>query len=492
MDAPNHTVAETARLIRAKERSAEEVTREAISAIAAKNDELGAFLQVFEDDSIERAKKIDARIASGEDCGPLAGVPIALKDNICTTSGRTTCASRFLENFESRFDATAAKRIEQAGAIIIGKTNLDEFAMGSSTEHSALAKTKNPWDTSRVPGGSSGGSVVAVAARMVPGSFGSDTGGSIRQPSAFCGTVGLKPSYGRVSRYGLVAFGSSVDQIGPIARTAEDAAILLSAVAGADDRDSTCVDQPSPVAGELLGKPLSGMRIGISDEYFGDGLNAEVRDVVLRAIDVLKEQGATTVPISLPHMKYAIACYYIVAIAEASSNLARFDGIHFGRRATGPSEVVELYSASRAQGFGPEVQRRIMLGTYALSSGYYDAYYLRALKVRTLIKRDFDEAFANVDAIASPVTPTTAFAIGEKSSDPLEMYLADAYTVSANLAGICAVSVPAGFDSNGLPVGMQLMGPHFGEATILSAAHQFQLHSDHHTAAPPAAAGHAS
>lgn len=489
MSAGSHTVAETARLVRSKERSAEEVARHTAAAIAAANDRLGAFLQVFEDEALERARAIDKRIGAGEDGGPLAGVPIALKDNICTTTGRTTCASRFLENFESRFDATVVQKLERAGAIIIGKTNLDEFAMGSSTEHSALAKTSNPWNTSRVPGGSSGGSVVAVAARMVPGALGSDTGGSIRQPSAFCGTVGLKPSYGRVSRFGLVAFGSSVDQIGPIARTAEDAAILLSAIAGSDDRDSTCVDQPPPGANELLGKSLAGLRIGLSDEYFGEGLSAEVREVVLKAIDVLKKQGAITVPISLPHMKYAIACYYIVAVAEASSNLARFDGIHYGRRATGPTEVIELYAASRGEGFGTEVQRRIMLGTYALSSGYYDAYYLRALKVRTLIKRDFDEAFAKVDVIASPVTPTTAFAIGEKSSDPLEMYLADAYTVSANLAGICAVSIPAGFDSAGLPVGLQLMGPHFGEPAILSAAHQFQQHTDHHSAAPPVAAG---
>jgi aspartyl-tRNA(Asn)/glutamyl-tRNA(Gln) amidotransferase subunit A len=479
------TLATTAQAIRRKEQSAEEAVQASLDAIARWNDPYGAFLQVEPDRALARAREVDAALASGGDPGPLAGVPLALKDNLCTTFGVTSCASRILEGFRSPYNAHVVDRLEEAGAVVVGKTNLDEFAMGSSSETSALAVTRNPWNAERVPGGSSGGSAAAVALDLVPGALGSDTGGSIRQPASFCGVVGLKPTYGRVSRYGLVAFASSLDQIGPLARTAEDAALLLGAIAGYDPRDSTSVDRPVPDYTRGLGRPLEGLRVGIAAEYFGEGLDDEVRTAVEGALAVLREHGAEVREIRLPHTPYAIACYYLVATAEASSNLARYDGVHYGYRTAGIDDVIDMYSASRRDGFGPEVKRRIMLGTYALSSGYYDAYYLKALKVRTLLRRDFEEAFRAVDLIASPVAPTSAFGIGEKTGDPLAMYLADVYTTSVNLAGIPAVSLPCGFDSAGMPVGLQLMGPAFGEEVLLAAAHQYQQVTDHHLRRPP-------
>ena len=464
--------------------TAQQNVRRACDRIDAADETLKAFLSHDGDRALARAGAIDEARAKGDSLGPLAGVPLAIKDNMCTTFGTTTAGSRILEPFRSEYDAHVVTRLENAGAIIVGKTNLDEFAMGSSTENSAFATTRNPWDASRVPGGSSGGSAAAVAAGLVPAALGSDTGGSVRQPASFCGVVGLKPTYGRVSRYGLVAYGSSLDQIGPIATTVSDVALLLGVIAGHDKRDSTSVDAPVPDYLASLDQSLAGVRIGVSEEYFGEGLDDEVSRSVRTAIDVLKDAGAEVVSIHLPHLRYAIACYYLIATAEASSNLARFDGVRYGFRADKPKDITDLYASSRGQAFGAEVKLRIMLGTFALSSGYYDAYYLKALAVRTLIKRDFEAAFSQVDVIASPVAPTTAFKFGDKSDDPLAMYLSDIYTISANLSGICAMSLPCGFDSSGLPIGLQLMGPPFGEERVLSVGHQYQRLTDHHTKRP--------
>jgi aspartyl-tRNA(Asn)/glutamyl-tRNA(Gln) amidotransferase subunit A len=466
------------------ERTAEGTARECLNRIEQAEPRIHAFVSVDGDRAVSRARKIDDARAAGETLGPLAGVPVAIKDNICTRDGHTTCGSKMLESFSAAYDAYVVDGLEAAGAVIIGKTNLDEFAMGSSTEHSANGCTRNPWDMSRVAGGSSGGSAAAVAAGLVPVALGSDTGGSVRQPASFCGVVGLKPSYGRVSRYGLVAFGSSLDQIGPVAHEVRDVAMLLTVIAGYDPHDSTSVDAPVPDYVTALDQSVQGLRVGVSGEYFGEGLDPAVADAVQAAIVELEGQGAQAVPVELPHMNYATACYYIIAPAEASSNLARFDGVHYGRRAADPDDILDLYASSRSEGFGTEVKRRIMLGTYALSSGYYDEYYLKALKVRTLIKQDFDRAFEQVDVIASPVAPTTAFKIGEKVDDPLTMYLCDVYTIAANLAGLCAISLPCGFDANGLPIGLQLMGPAFGEQKLLQVAHQYQLQTDFHTVIP--------
>lgn len=485
----NHeTVLNISSAVRRGDFSAEEAVRRSFERLESVQSRYHAFLHHDRERALSIARKIDQRRIRGKIPGPLAGVPMAVKDNLCTTFGATTCGSRILESFHSRYDAHVIEKLESAGAVVIGKTNLDEFAMGSSTENSAFFSTLNPWNVNRVAGGSSGGSCAAVAARVVPAALGSDTGGSIRQPAAFCGVVGLKPSYGRVSRYGLVAFGSSLDQIGPIATNVRDAAVILGVIAGHDKRDSTSVDQSVPDYLTHLDRPVKGIRIGISEEYFGEGLDREVRGAVQAAIDLMAREGAEVVPIHLPHMKYGIACYYLIATAEASSNLARFDGVRYGYRTPRPSDIINLYESSRGEGFGPEVKRRIMLGTYALSSGYYDAYYLKALKVRTLIKGDFDKAFESVDVIASPVAPTTAFRVGEKTTDPLAMYLSDIYTISANLAGICAVSVSCGFDSQGLPIGLQFMGPAFGEESLLGIAHQYQLRTDYHEMAPPSMA----
>lgn len=442
---------------------------------------LKAVLSTLKDDSLQRARELDSNGAKG----PLLGQTVVVKDNICTDTGLTTCASRILENFRSPYNAHVIERLYKDGAVIVAKTNLDEFAMGSSTENSGFFATKNPWDLERVPGGSSGGSVAAVAARMVPYGLGSETGGSIRQPASFCGVCGLKPTYGRVSRYGLVAFGSSLDQIGAIATDVQGIARLLGTIAGRDERDSTSVDEPVPDYLEKIKEPINKMRIGIAAEYFGDGLHDETRKAVEAAIEVYKKIGAEVHEIHLPHSAYTIACYYIVCTAEASSNLARYDGIHFGHRTARPKDYIDVYSSSREEGFGAEVKRRIMLGTYALSSGYYDAYYLKALKVRTLIKNDFVEAFKKCDVILSPTTPTPAFKLGEKRDDPLAMYLADIYTCAANLAGIPAISIPCGFTPTKLPIGLQLMAPHFAEDRLLQIAYQFQQVTEHHREKPP-------
>jgi len=475
--------------IRSGKTSSREWVDRALSRIQELEPKLHALVSYDGDRAMERAELVDEQIAGGQAVGELAGVPILIKDNLCTSWGRTTCSSKILENFEAPYDACVVQKLEAAGAIIVGKTNLDEFAMGSSTENSAWGPTRNPWDLERAPGGSSGGSAAAVAAGIVAGSLGSDTGGSIRQPASFCGVTGLKPTYGRVSRYGLVAYGSSLDQIGPFARNIYDLALLLKVIAGHDPRDSTCVNEPVPdyVAG--LDRPLGKMRIGYAEEYFGEGLDGEVRRIVEKALDEYRAAGATVMPIHLPHMKYAIAAYYVIVTAEASSNLARYDGVHYGYRTADPRDYIDMYCTSRQEGFGAEVRRRIMLGTYVLSSGYYDAYYLKAAKVRTLIKNDFEKAFEQVDAIACPTSPTPPIRIGERINDPLAMYLLDVYTVSANLAGIPGLSMPCGFTATGLPVGLQLMGPHFGEEQLLQIAHAYQSRTDWHTRWPAIADG---
>lgn len=475
--------------IRAGKTSSREWVGHALRRIEKLEPKVSALISHDGERAMGLAAQADERIVGGSEQGELAGVPILIKDNICTRFGNTTCASRILANFRAPYDAHVVEQLERAGAIIVGKTNLDEFAMGSSTENSAMKITRNPWNPDCVPGGSSGGSAAAVAACMVAGTLGSDTGGSIRQPASFCGVCGLKPTYGRVSRYGLVAYGSSLDQIGPFARNVEDIALLMRVIAGKDHRDSTSVDEPVPDYLAALRQPMRGVRIGFAEEYFGEGLHPEVRAAVEAAIDVYRQAGAEVVPVHLPHMKYAIACYYLVAVAEASSNLARYDGVHYGHRTSQPKDYIDVYCSSRQEGFGAEVRRRIMLGTYALSSGYYDAYYLKALKVRTLIRQDFERAFKDVDVIASPTSPTPAVRMGEKTSDPLAMYLMDIYTVSGNLAGIPGISIPCGFTSDGLPVGLQLMGSYFTEDKLLRIAHEYQAHTDWHTRLPSIAQG---
>ncbi|MGD0337552.1 MAG: Asp-tRNA(Asn)/Glu-tRNA(Gln) amidotransferase subunit GatA [Bacteroidota bacterium] len=434
-----------------------------------KKKHLNAFLSVDSEDVLHQADNIDAKLADGT-AGQLAGMVVAIKDNICIRGGSASCASKILENFRSLYDATVIQKLRNADAILIGKTNLDEFAMGSSTENSAFGPVKNPVDESRVPGGSSGGSCVAVAAEMAMTALGSDTGGSIRQPAAFCGIVGLKPTYGRVSRYGLVALSSSFDQIGPFAQNVRDAASVLGVIAGHDPNDSTSANIPVPDYNDFLTRDIKGLRIGIAREAFGEGLQQDTRKAIERVLDLLRSLGAIVEEISLPHSEYTTAAYYILMTAEASSNLARYDGARYGHRASHPHDLAEMYTKSRSEGFGPEVKRRIMLGTYVLSAGYYDAYYRKAQKVRRLIQEDFFTAFKKVDCIISPVSPTTAFKCGEKTADPLQMYLSDIYTVSANLAGIPAISIPCGKDHEGLPIGLQISGKQFDEATILRCA----------------------
>ncbi|MCE9592074.1 MAG: Asp-tRNA(Asn)/Glu-tRNA(Gln) amidotransferase subunit GatA [Planctomycetes bacterium] len=455
--------------IAARKVSATETVKAYLHRIDRYNPPINAYHEVYDDLALKRAADVDA----GNIKGPLAGVPIAAKDNMCTSYGRTTCSSRMLENFRAPYDCTAVKKLEDAGAIILGKTILDEFAMGSSTENSAFGPTRNPWDRDRVPGGSSGGSAAALAADLCAGSLGSDTGGSIRQPAALCGLVGLKPTYGRVSRYGLVAFASSLDQIGPFTRTVADSALLLQVMSGHDPLDSTSADIPVPDYVGELNQPLTGVRIGLAKQYLSDANDPVVAKAIDDAVAAFKKRGATIVEVDLPHTQYGIPTYYIVATAEASSNLARYDGVRYGHRTEHPEDLIDLYSRSRAEGFGPEVKRRIMLGTYVLSSGYYDAYYLRALKVRRLIKGDFDKAFEKCDAVLCPTTTGPAFRFGEKTDNPLEMYLNDVYTVNANLAGIPGVSVPGGFATvNGtkLPIGLQLLGKVFDESRLLRLA----------------------
>jgi aspartyl-tRNA(Asn)/glutamyl-tRNA(Gln) amidotransferase subunit A len=466
-------------------RSAVDACREALDRAAAVNPSLNAFNTIARERALARAETIDREADRWRDA-PLAGMPIAVKDNICTLGLPTTASSRMLEHYVPPYDATVVSRLHAAGAVLIGKTNCDEFAMGSSTENSAFGPSRNPWATDRIPGGSSGGSAVAVAAGMTPLSFGSETGGSIRQPAAMCGVFGLKPTYGRVSRYGLLAFGSSLDQIGPFARTARDAAIALAVTAGADPADSTASHEPVPDYTAALTGDIRGLRVGVPSRMLESGVDADILRAVTTAIDVLRGRGATVVDIELPHAKYAIPVYYLVATAEASSNLARYDGVRYGLR-DWQAELGAMYSRTREKGFGAEVKRRIMLGTYVLSAGYYDAYYLKAQQVRTLILRDYAQAFERVDIVAMPTTPTPPFKIGERVSDPLQMYLADIFTVSANLAGLPAVSLPCGFTADRLPIGLQLTGRAFDEAAILRMADAFERDTAWWKQAPPTA-----
>ena len=462
-----------------------ELTQAHLDRIEQVDDRVQAFLTVTAEQALEQAAQADQRRANGED-DPLLGLPLAYKDVLATQGVQTTCGSKILEGYRPPFNATAIEKLEARGAVMLGKTNMDEFAMGSSTENSGYQTTHNPWDLERVPGGSSGGSAAAVAAQMCLGALGTDTGGSVRQPASLCGVVGLKPSYGRVSRYGLIAYGSSLDQVGAFARTVGDVTILLEAIAGHDPRDSTSLDSPVPTYQDDLSTNLKGMKVGVPKEYFiGEGMQDAVERQVKAAIEQLEALGAQAVEISLPHTKYALPVYYLIATAECSANLARFDGVRYGPRSQ-TGDMWEDYRQTRGDKFGAEVKRRIMLGTYALSAGYYDAYYLKAQKVRTLIKQDFDQAFSEVDVIACPVSPTTAFKIGERMDDPLQMYLSDVFSLAINLSGICGLSVPCGFDENGLPVGLQLLGPAFGETQILKAGHAYEQSTDWHT--PPAGA----
>ncbi|HEV2128954.1 MAG TPA: Asp-tRNA(Asn)/Glu-tRNA(Gln) amidotransferase subunit GatA [Thermomicrobiales bacterium] len=476
------TAAEARQLLDSKTITAAELTEAHLARIEQIDGIVHGYLHVMDQISREQARQADERIAS-DAAGPLTGIPVALKDILVTTDAPTTAASRILEGYVSPYDATVVRRLREAGAVFLGKTNTDEFAMGSSTENSAFGSTRNPWKSTTVPGGSSGGSSAVVAAQEATLSLGSDTGGSIRQPAGFCGVVGMKPTYGRVSRYGLIAFASSLDQIGPFSRTVSDAATLLTAIAGHDPSDSTSITIDVPNFAADLPYELKGKKIGIAKEYTVDGMEPGVQAAVDRAIKQLGELGAEMVEVSLPHTEYALATYYITAPAEASANLARYDGIKYGNRKEGET-LQETYLRTRGEGFGPEVKRRIMLGTYALSSGYYDAYYVKAQKVRTLIKRDFDEAFEKVDAIVAPTSPTVAFNIGERVDDPYAMYLADVFTIPANMAGIPGISVPCGF-SDGLPVGLQFLGKAFDERTVLEAAHAYEQATDWHAKEPP-------
>lgn len=462
--------------------SSEELTRDYLQAIKQKNPAINCFISITDELAMQQARAADASIAEG-DVGALTGVPLAHKDIFCTEGIKTSCGSKMLDNFIAPYNATVIEKINASGAVMLGKTNMDEFAMGSSNENSFYGPVTNPWDSERVPGGSSGGSAAAVAAGLVPAATGTDTGGSIRQPAALCGVTGIKPTYGRVSRYGMIAFGSSLDQGGAFARTAEDCAILLQEMAGFDPRDSTSIDQPVPNYSSEFDKDIKGLRIGLPKEYFAEGLDADVARVVESAIDEYRKLGAEIIEVSLPNTGLSIPVYYVVALAECSSNLSRFDGVRFGHRCENPKDLEDLYKRSRGEGFGEEVKRRIMLGTYALSAGYYDAYYLKAQQVRRLIKQDYEKAFEQVDVIAGPTTPEVAFKLGDKTDDPVSMYLQDIYTISLNLAGLPGMSIPAGF-SQGLPVGLQLIGNYFDEARLLNVAHQFQLHSDFHLQKP--------
>lgn len=460
--------------LRAKRFSARELAAEALRLAEAENESAGVFLSLAPERAFAAADRVDSALAAGADAGPLAGVPLAVKDVIMTAGEKTTCASRALEHFVAPYDATAVAAAERAGAVIVGKTNCDEFAMGSSNENSAFGPVRNPVDPERVPGGSSGGSAAAVAGGYTPIALGSDTGGSIRQPASFCGTVGVMPTYGRVSRYGLVAFASSLDHIGPFSRTVKDSAALLGAVAGGDPFDSTAAAAPVPEYAGELDAPVAGLKIGIPAEYFAEGLEAEVGARVLAGVEKLKGLGCEAVDISLPHTRYAVASYYLICTAEASSNLARYDGVRYSRRSERDGTLRDMYRDSRAEGFGPEVTRRIILGTYVLSAGYYDAYYRKAQEVRSLIARDFAQAFERVDAIISPVSPFPAFKLGEKLGDPLQMYLSDIYTITGSLAGIAGMSVPCGRSAAGLPIGLQILVDHFREPTMLSLGHAFE------------------
>ena len=468
------TAVELGKKIKAKEVTVEAAVREALDAVRAKEEQVHSFVTVDEEGALARAKEVQAQIDAGELTGPLAGVPVVIKDNMCTEGLLTTCSSKILYNFIPTYTAEAVKKLEEAGAVIIGKTNMDEFAMGSTTETSAYGETKNPWNTAHVPGGSSGGSCAAVAAEECSFALGSDTGGSIRQPSSFCGVTGIKPTYGTVSRYGLIAYGSSLDQIGPVAKDVTDCATILEIITSYDKKDSTSVKREDTDFTTALVDDVKGMRIGIPKDYFGEGLNPEVKEAVLAAAKVLEEKGAIVEEFDLGLVKYAIPAYYVIACAEASSNLARFDGVIYGYRTKEYEGLHNMYKKSRSEGFGPEVKRRIMLGSFVLSSGYYDAYYLKALRVKALIKKAFDDAFAKYDMILGPAAPTTAPKLGESLQDPISMYLGDIYTISVNLAGLPGISLPCGTDRQGLPIGLQLIGDCFQEKKIIQAAYSFE------------------
>ncbi len=484
MSLTEQTATELLALQAAGKASAAEITDAFLKNIAERESKILAFMRVDEANARAQAAKIDARRKAGETLGALAGVPIAIKDVLCTKGLTTTCSSKILENFVPPYDATAVARLKAADAILIGKTNMDEFAMGSSTENSAYQTTRNPWDLERIPGGSSGGSAAAVAACLAPVSLGTDTGGSIRQPASLCGIVGIKPTYGRVSRYGMIAFASSLDQIGPFTHDVRDCALLMEVISGFDPHDATSVNEPVPAYTKTLDTKMDGLRIGVPKEFFGEGLDGEVEAAVRTALKEYEKQGAKLIDVSLPHSSYAVAVYYIVATAEASSNLARFDGMHYGHRTKQKADLIGTYSKSRGEGFGKEVQRRIMLGTYALSSGYASKYYIKACKVRRLIKHDFDAAFEKCDVIIGPTAPTAAFKRGEKSDDPLAMYLSDIYTISCNLAGIAGISIPCGFTKGNLPIGLQLLSPPFDEERMLRIARMFESATDWHTKRP--------
>lgn len=482
MSLAHKTLAEIARDLAAKTYSSVEVTQFFLDRITAHNPDLNAFITLCPESALRSASEADQKIASGQ-AGPLTGVPYAHKDIFCTDGIKTTCGSKMLDNFVAPYDATVTTKFNDAGLVMVGKTNMDEFAMGSSNENSFYGPVKNPWDLSCIPGGSSGGSAAAVAARLIPAATGTDTGGSIRQPAAMCNITGIKPTYGRVSRYGMIAFASSLDQGGPFAQTAEDAALLLNVMAGHDAKDSTSVDRPVPDYTADLNKPLKGLTIGFAKEHFATGLDNDVATTIQTAIDQLQKCGATIKEITLPNTHLAVPAYYVLAPAECSSNLARFDGVRYGYRCENPQNLEDLYLRSRTEGFGAEVKRRIIVGTHALSSGYYDAYYLKAQKIRRLICQDYSEAFQSVDVIVGPTSPYPAFKLGEKTNDPVSMYLSDIYTIGVNLAGLPGMSIPAGF-VNQLPVGLQLIGNYFDEARLLNVAHQFQQVTDWHSKIP--------
>mgnify|MGYP000073637455 FL=1 len=481
------SISALAQKLRNKDISSVELTRHFLARIAKLDPQLNSYITVSEQRALEQAAAADTLLQNGKGSS-LTGIPIAHKDLFCTQGTLTTCGSKMLNNFTPPYESTVTSRFQQAGAVMLGKTNMDEFAMGSSNENSFYGAVKNPWNLDMVPGGSSGGSAAAVAAGLAVAATGTDTGGSIRQPASFCGITGLKPTYGRVSRFGMIAYASSLDQGGPMAKSAEDCAHLMQAMAGFDDKDSTSAEQAVDDYVANLNAPLTGLKIGLPKEYFGEGLDSAVADVIMTAVKEFEKLGATVKEISLPNLQLSIPSYYVIAPSEASSNLSRFDGVRFGHRCDDPKDLLDMYMRSRAEGFGTEVQKRIMVGTYALSEGYYDAYYLKAQKIRRLIKEDFVKALEEVDVIMGPVAPTTAFGLGSKTSDPVAMYLEDIYTLSVNLAGIPAMSVPAGF-ANGMPVGLQVMGNYFAEAKLLNVAHQYQQHTDWHLQTPTMAKG---
>ncbi len=485
MELPFLTIRELSLLLKRKEVSPVEVTKAVLDRIDGIEGKVHAYISILREESLKASKRAEKSISSGDYIGALHGVPIGVKDIFVMKGTRTTCGSKILENFAPPYDATIVERLKNAGAIVVGKNNMDEFAMGSSTENSYFGPTRNPWDLERVPGGSSGGSAAAVSASLCFASIGTDTGGSIRQPAAFCGITGIKPTYGRVSRFGMIAFASSLDQGGPLTKTVEDAALMLNVFAGGDNKDSTSVHVPVPDYVSHLNGEIKGIRVGVPKEYFIKGIDSEVEKAVKKAIELVEDLGCSIEEITLPHTEYAVSSYYIIAPSEASSNLARYDGVRYGLRVPDSNLLRDMYNRTRAEGFGAEVKRRIMIGTYALSAGYYDAYYLKAQRVRTLIKRDFEEAFKKVDVIMTPTSPEAAFKIGEKTDDPLKMYLSDIFTIPCNLAGLPGIAIPCGFTSNGLPIGLQILGKPFDEETILRVAHVYEIHTNWRGKRPP-------